>query len=240
MIHCPACFKLIGDGASRCSRCGWVVPPAAAKGEEEPHRSGHGVAASGVEGQARVHVALKWVQGILITLLLVVAATALTHKLVTENRAAQASWRVQSQLGGWLVARENVLNEALSELERLYAELLDPASWHQDPARVEAFRADWRRRLNRVKATYQLTGQARFGDMNVRAEEALHNLVLYLSSLERGLDGRQQDAQLELEKSIRRAFREARLVLEQGVTSTMPAGQTTSHWKRRAMEWPRD
>ncbi len=213
MVHCPVCFKILDGGAARCSRCGWAVP-----GRDVEDRGGvDGEALVGQTdtgaAQDRMRVAVRWVRGILILLLVLVLVAEFARVLVVENRAAQASWRVQSQLVGWRMDRRAVLKRALAELAELHAELLDPEVWSQEPARTEAFRADWRRRLNRVKAAYLLTGQARFGGANVRAEEALHNLVLYLSSLERALDTPDPETKLELERSIGSAFRDAEAYL---------------------------
>ena len=210
MIHCPVCFKLLSDDARGCSRCGWEPPHRAAPGEFVRASVQLEEREAGAADDTGMGVLVRWIKGVLIVLLVLALAGALGRFLVVQNRAAQASWTVQSQLMGWKEDRRSALQEALRELEALHAELLDVENWKQDPAKVQSWRQRWRQRLNRVKAAYQLTGQARFGDLNVRTEEALHNLVLYLSSLERDLQERTPSQTDALEQSIRRAFRDAR------------------------------
>ncbi len=207
MIHCPRCYRLLEDGDQSCARCGWTASLGAVDALPAPV-PGRGEDPSS-DRERGIWVWVARTKGALIAAFVLVLIGALGRFLVVQNRAAQASWVVQSQLFGWKEDRRSALRDALEELELLHGELLDAENWRQDPEAVHAWRLRWRQRLNRVKATYQLTGQARFGDLNVRTEEALHNLVLYLSSLERGLQERTPDQTSALEHSIRKAFREA-------------------------------
>ncbi len=206
MLQCPVCFKLIEDRAPGCPRCGWRPGPGG------PWRAPTDFLGSGdadEPGDRGIGALLVRAKGLLVVVFVLVLVGVVGRVLVVQNRAAHASWVVQSQLLGWKEDRRKILRKALNELQQLHAELLDAEHWDQEPAAVASWRQQWRQRLNQVKATYQLTGQVRFGDLNVRTEEALHNLVLYLSSLERDLQERTPEQTRALEQSIRRAFRAA-------------------------------
>lgn len=213
MEYCYRCLKMVRVDAGCCPQCGRTIViavsptvlkigSAAAVGEEDQQKA----------EMAPVEVwlvqGLRWVRGLVLVGVAVTIMAAIVGTLVEQSRAAQASWFVQAQLGQRHHERREQLKQALAALETLYEALI--RTTEGDGPMMDGQRRRWKEELRRVRQRYLLDGQATFGRDNPRAEGALRNATLYLSSLEGSGAVGQRGHAAELERAIRRSFLEAR------------------------------
>ncbi len=209
MEYCDACFGFVEAAGGQCPRCGTLVPPTR-EPEEGGWRRGR-IERFQAAPPSRLERAFRWTRGLLIGSLLVVVGGAGLMALADQNRAAQASWFVQAQLGEKRLVRQVELQQALAALQVLHGDL----KVERERAGITADeRSAWERRfqerLQQVQLSFRLDGQVTFNRTNARVEVALRNATLYLASLGKKVAaGDPQQTYAMLEQSLMQSLQDA-------------------------------
>jgi len=217
ITQCTSCF-LVYDTQGKCPRCGYAPGMASHSQVQtvlvpEVSRPLRSDLEPDVEPIGKAM--LRWSRSGLIIILVVIGSVLSLDYMADRNDAAQASWRVQSQLGGEVDARRAELRAARTALQELYAELV---STYSEGGLSEGERVNWllrwRDQLGQVPVAYRLNinvGLGATGGTNGRAEQSLRNAMLYLTSLERAMAaGRDAETIASLEASFRQSLTQAR------------------------------
>lgn len=226
MKHCQTCFMLVRTANGICPRCGGGQPAG-------PRDAGtQGAAGAGrvlkplVEvrearpparprspAEGRIESALRWTRRVLMGMVGTVCLIVGLRALADMNRAAEASWTAQAQLGAQRYERREALRRALAAMQELYKELRETAAAPPTGDALAAWRQRWRGELASTRNRYRLTGQPSPSGELHPAEEPLRDATLYLTSLEREW-GEQGALSASLSASLEQSFERAGRALD--------------------------
>lgn len=206
--YCGACFRTYRGVGLSCPHCGFGATPTI-----QPRAVAPEAPASDLN---TVGSALRWGRHALLLVLVAVVGLFLLDAMMDRNQAAQASWMAQSQVGGQRDARRAELRAAADALERLHEELAEVyVGGRLGGTERVAWTLRWRDQLSRVPVAYRLNAQLAVGGSNDRAEQALRNVMLYLTSLEQSYALEHDRGELaSLEASFRLNLQTAREALD--------------------------